>query len=158
MARVIYTKPHPKLLGSKSRFQMDILTALVLKWLILNTTTISMWNFVIWPSWVLAITSHVLAPINLTAQLFGNHTRSIMGKYIVFLWTFNLYNFCGIYALVKFLSQFLICFSERVHKGIKVAFSNICTTKYSADPEESKVSFTIRIYFIYDQHDIACFV
>ena len=55
------------------------------------------------------------------------------------------------YDQVKFFSQFFVCFSERVHKGIKVAFSNICTTKYSADPEESKVSFTIRIYPINDQ-------
>ena len=35
---------------------------------------------------------------------------------------------------------FYIFYSERVYEGIKIAFDKICTTKFSGDPEESKVS------------------
>ena len=129
---------------------MDILTAQVLKLLTLNTTTTSMWNFVIWPSWGLATTSPVSVPTNLTAQRCGNHTKSIMGKYTIpayvqFIQLLQYYE--GTYIICS-KSLITFCFSERVHKGIKVAFSNICTTKYSADPEESKVNHSIRIYSI----------
>ena len=73
-----------------------------------------------------------------------------MGKYTIpayvqFIQLLQYYE--GTYIICS-KSLITFCFSERVHKGIKVAFSNICTTKYSADPEESKVNHSIRIYSI----------